>query len=124
MTFKRQDFVEVEDFDQPADQPPAPVTEIVRVEGIFLHHFDNARRIFVSVTKATMSDRYDPILGSGYRRGSLRRQTEPHILGLPAIYARYPYVVMVEPDGAEDQLKLGGDNATEFIWAERTLVWL
>ena len=98
------------------------MTQIVRLDHILLHNFDRARRLFITATKTIIRDEYDPILGAGYRRGSLRN--ERLIVGLPAIHARHPYIVMVEPDGAADMVKLGSDAATEFIWAERTLVWL
>ena len=96
----------------------------MRINQIFIHTFNRDRRLFIKgslISPTTTS--FDPVLGSGYHRLTLSPANTITIVGLPAIRARQLYIVPIteEEDG---RIQLAKDNATEFLWAERTLQWL
>jgi len=131
MTYKLGNFIQAE-LHGTANGPS--VVEVLRLDHIFVHRFDRGLRLFILATRVDLSDRFDPVLGSGYRRGKVRHTSlaEPFIIGLPAMRSNNPYIVMVSdnPEAStafpqhEKKLTLGKVEANDFIWAERTLVWL
>lgn len=125
MTYGIGDFIQAE-----LRNTSPSVVEVLRLDHIFVHKFDRALRLFVLATRVDLSDRFDPVLGSGCRRGKIRSFSlnTPFILGLPAMISNDPYIVIVSDDPEasaafprhEKKLMLGKAEAIDFIWAERT----
>ena len=134
MTYKLGDFIQTELRRSGTPNNPS-VVEVLRLDHIFVHRFDRALRLFILATRVDLSDSFDPVLGSGYRCGKVRHTstlTQSFIIGLPALLPNHPYIVMVSDDSEasaafpqhDKKLKLGNAEAVDFIWAERTLVWM
>lgn len=97
---------------------------LLRIDQIFIHNWDRQRRLFVKGSLISLNPAStDPVLGSGYHRLTLASSGGITIIGLPAIRPVQRYVVPIAVDNGGIRLADKGD-ATEFLWAERTLQWL
>jgi hypothetical protein len=96
----------------------------IRIDQIFIHNWDRQRRLFVKgrlISLNTAST--DPVLGSGYHRLTLTPSGGFTIVGLPTISPVQLYILPIAAD--DGGIKLADESdATEFLWAERTLQWL
>jgi hypothetical protein len=96
----------------------------LHIDQIFIHNWDRQRRLFVkgrSISLNTAST--DPVLGSGYHRLTLIPSGGFTIVGLPSISPVQLYILPIATD--DGRIKLADESdATEFLWAERTLQWL
>jgi hypothetical protein len=94
------------------------------IDQIFLHNWDRQRRLFVKGSPISFNPTStDPVLGSGYHLLTLTASDGITIIGLPAIRPVQLYIVPIATD--DSRIRLANKNdATEFLWAERTLQWL
>jgi hypothetical protein len=96
----------------------------IRADQIFIHNWDRQRRLFVKGSRISLDPTStDPVLGSGYCRLALTPSNGITIIGLPAIRPVQLYIVPITVDDGRVGLADRGD-ATEFLWAVRTLQWL
>jgi hypothetical protein len=102
---------------------------IVRIDHIFIHNWDNQRRVFIRATEVNTTPSYDGILGCQILGLQPEKTTT---IGLPAIGAERLYIIPVAEDpihpatanGRVAKLKLGGPESRDLLWIDRSLEWL
>lgn len=117
LTFKMGDFIR-----------QASQGRIMRIDQIFVHSFDQQRRLFVKTTPLIVdaSATSDPVLGPGFSRlCSTNDDTGMHIAGLPSVDSEHLYVVPINAhQGNVVELASVASHAQHFLWAQYTVAWL
>ena len=114
-----------------ADHPNNGLNRPVRIDQIFVHSYNDERRLFITASPVDNTNAFDEILEYPVLSIMPSSPDKPFIIGLPGIRPRSLYVVPVAVDTTEpssgggiQKLTLSTNEETRLLWAERTLQWL